>query len=66
MVRVISWSLEGDTKSALGDVPKVFILAEATLSIRTHTLRGNPCQGAANTLAGINFLLLIIELDYIK
>jgi len=30
--------------SALGDFPKVFILAEATLSIRTHSLLGNPIK----------------------
>jgi hypothetical protein len=55
---VISCS-EVDTKPALGDGPKVFILASAISDIRNPSLLGNPCQGAGNTLAGTNFSFLL-------
>ena len=58
MVKVISCS-EGDTKLALGDFPKLFILAEAISDIRYISLLGNPCQGG-KALAGINFLLQLL------
>ena len=35
---------EGDSKSALGEGPKVFMLAEAISDIRKHPLLGNPVR----------------------
>ncbi|HNY33522.1 MAG TPA: hypothetical protein PKK68_02590 [Methanothrix soehngenii] len=46
----------GDSKSALGEIPKVFMLAVATLSIRfTFSLLGNPVRVLGTTLAGNKF-----------
>jgi hypothetical protein len=35
---------EGDSKPALGEGPKVFMLAEAISDIRKHPLLGNPVR----------------------
>jgi hypothetical protein len=60
-VRIKAESSEGGTKSALGDCPKAFMLALATLSIRKLSLeRSFSCQGGANALAGNQFLFSAI------
>ena len=65
MVKVISCS-EGDTKSALGDFPKVFIIAEAISDIRKSFPSRESLSGWWYALAGINFLLTIIDLNYFE
>jgi hypothetical protein len=55
---------EGDSKPALGEGPKVFILAEATLVIRCFSyILESPVRAA--TLAGPVFFT-IIDPDYWK
>jgi hypothetical protein len=52
---------EGDTKSALGEGPKVFMLAAATSVIRCFSyILESPVRAA--TLAGPVFLLLLLTL----
>jgi hypothetical protein len=59
---VISCS-EVDTKSALGDGPKVFILALATSDITYTPVVEFSLSGCGNTLAGTNFSFLLILHD---
>jgi hypothetical protein len=51
---------EGDSKSALGEGPKVFMLAEAISDIRKHPPSRESCQGIASALAGNGFLFSAI------
>jgi hypothetical protein len=54
----------GGTISALGDFPKLFILAKATLSIRETSLLGNPGQVLATPGPESIFITTIIGLNY--
>ena len=57
--RIKTDSSEGGTKSALGNVPKVFMLAEAISDIRKSLPCANSCQGC-QALAGNQFFITII------
>jgi hypothetical protein len=63
MVKVIS-CVEGDTKSALGDFPKLFILAEAISDIRYHFPSRESLSGVVAPGWNQFFITTIIDRNY--